>query len=156
MPASRTAPLSILVTWSPRRRSLTRRFGVLTVDPPSITLRDRDGTVLAEGPGTTFVVEKIAKTMIGITGPDNVTRYIVGPHSQLARQASARRIIETYQAVVVPPPHPLLSEKSYRSIISSGSPYGSGTRALTQHLLWQPLLLQLLWQCHATPRAGSA
>jgi hypothetical protein len=141
------------VTWSSRRRLQGRRLGVLSFGETTITLRDRDGNLLIDAEGSEMRAAQTSKTMIELIGPDQVSRYIVGPDSQLARRSPAEELMTTYSAVAVPPRHPMLDESSYQRILSTRSGRGSGAAAaaMTQHIMWQPLLLQLIWERHARP-----
>jgi hypothetical protein len=144
--------LSVLVTWSPRRHLLGRRLGVLTFGETTITLRDRDENLLIDAQGSEIQAAQTSKTMIELIGPDQVSRYVVGPDTQLARRRPAEQLMATYGAVAVPPRHPMLDESAYQRILSTRSGRGSGAAAaMTQHIMWQPMLLQLIWERHARP-----
>jgi hypothetical protein len=143
--------LSVLVTWSLRRRLLSRQLGVLTFGETTITLRDRDGNLLIDAQGSEIRAAQTNRTMIELIGPDQVSRYIIGPDAQLARRSPAGELMKTYGAVAVPPRHPMLDESAYQRIVSTRSARGRGSAAVAQHILWQPILLQLIWERHARP-----
>jgi hypothetical protein len=130
---------------------LRRRLGVLTFGERTIALRDRDGRPLIDAPGSEIRAAQVGTRMIELIGADQVSRYIVGPDAQLARRSPAEGLMETYGAVAVPPRHPMLAESSYQRIVSAGSSRGRASSAMAQHMLWQPLLLQLIWDRHARP-----
>jgi hypothetical protein len=147
------ADLSVLVTWSSRRHALRRQLGVLSFGEATIALRDRDGTPLFDSAGSDVRAAQVGRTMIQLIGPDQVSRYLVGPDAQLARRGPAAALMETYGAVATPPRHPMLAESTYQQIVSTGSARGRGKAAMAQHILWQPLLLQAIWERHARPIA---
>jgi hypothetical protein len=142
--------LSVLVTWSLRRRVLPRQLGVLTFGETTITLRDRDGNRLIDAQGSEIRAAQTNRTMIELIGPDQVSRYVIGPDAQLARRGPAGELMKTYGAVAMPPRHPMLSESAYQRMVSTRS-RRTGSAAVAQHILWQPLLLQLIWERHARP-----
>jgi hypothetical protein len=143
--------LSVLVTWSARRRALRRHLGVLIFGETTIVLRDGDGSTLIDAQGSEIRAAQVGRTMIQLIGPDQVSRYLVGPDSQLARRGQAVALMETYGALAIPPRHPMIEESSYQWIVSTDSASGKGKAAIAQHILWQPLLLQEIWERHARP-----
>jgi hypothetical protein len=145
------ADLSVLVTWSSRRRALRRRLGVLTFGETTIVLRDGDGSTLLDARGSEIRAAQVGRTMIQLIGPDQVSWFIVGPDSQLARRSPAKALMETYGALATPPRHPMIAESAYQRIVSTDSARGKGRAAIAQHILWQPLLLQEIWERHARP-----
>jgi hypothetical protein len=147
----------VILTWSPKRRSLTRRFGVLVLEHSSVTLFDRDETILLSGGAATMTASPALKTKVELTGPGGGPFYLVGLSGQEARRSKlARRLTARYNAVAAPANVTSMSDRSWKRATAGSNPYTTGTDQITQHLVWRPVLLELLWRPGVQRPTGSS
>jgi hypothetical protein len=141
---------AVLVAWSHRRRSPTRKFAALILEGSRVRLVDADGETLFEADGSTLRADIVSPTQVELQAPDGTVRYLVGPLPQWGKRGRGAQLVSRYGAQVTPDAELVQPEGRLSRFMIT--PATSQLRRLRQ---WPPVLVALLRSRGVAPFNGS-
>jgi hypothetical protein len=130
---------AVLVAWSDRRRSATRRFAVLLLEGSRVRLADSDDEMLLDADGDTLRADIAGPSVVELHESDGTVRYLVGPLPQWGKRGRGAALVNHYGAQLTPDPELVQPESRLSRLMIT--PATSQLRRLRQ---WPPVLVAML------------